>query len=216
VAPEGFESRIRRIFFDLQREWNGVPFEVANDGEVTALAGSMSLGQNAVLGLAMGTSEAGGYVTRDGRITSWLNELAFVPVDYAPEAPVDEWSGDRGCGALYFSQQAVGRWMRPAGIESDPATPLPEKLKKVQALMDRGFGAWLTASQAIGYAELAEYLDGRLSLDEAVERTVKRTRELARRQMAWFRRDPRIRWFDAGAGGAPEVADDIRTYLGSA
>jgi tRNA dimethylallyltransferase len=89
-------------------------------------------------------------------------------------------------------------------------------LVEVQVLMDRGFGAWLTASQAIGYAELAEHLDGRLSLDEAAERTVKRTRELARRQMAWFRRDPRIRWFDAGAGGAPEVADDIRTYLGSA
>ena len=89
-------------------------------------------------------------------------------------------------------------------------------LDEVQALMDRGFGAWLTASQAIGYAELAEHLDGRLSLDEAAERTVKRTRELARRQMAWFRRDPRIRWFDAGAGGAFEVADDIRAYLGSA
>ena len=89
-------------------------------------------------------------------------------------------------------------------------------LDEVRVLMDRGFGAWLTASQAIGYAELAEHLDGRLSLDEAAERTVKRTKELARRQMAWFRRDPRIRWFDAGAGGASEVTEDIRAYLGSA
>ena len=89
-------------------------------------------------------------------------------------------------------------------------------LEEVQGLLDRGFGGWLTASQAIGYAELAEHLDGRLSLDEAAERTVKRTRELARRQMAWFRRDPRIRWFDAGPGGAAEVADDVRAYLGSA
>jgi tRNA dimethylallyltransferase len=88
-------------------------------------------------------------------------------------------------------------------------------LDEVRLLMDRGFGAWLTASQAIGYAELAEHLDGRLSLDEAAERTVRRTNELARRQRAWFRRDPRIRWFDTGAGGAPEVADDIRAYLGS-
>ena len=88
-------------------------------------------------------------------------------------------------------------------------------LEEVRGLMDRGFGAWLTASQAIGYAELAEHLEGRLSLDEAAERTVKRTRELARRQMAWFLRDPRIRWFDAGAGGASEVADEIRAYLGS-
>ena len=89
-------------------------------------------------------------------------------------------------------------------------------LEEVQGSLDRGFGGWLTASQAIGYAELAEHLDGRLSLDEAAERTVKRTRELARRQMAWFRRYPRIHWFDAGAGGASEVADPIRAYLGSA
>jgi tRNA dimethylallyltransferase len=89
-------------------------------------------------------------------------------------------------------------------------------LDEVQGLLDRGLGGWLTASQAIGYAELAEHLDGRLSLDEAAERTVKRTRELARRQMAWFRRDPRIRWFDAGAGGASEVEDDVRAYLGPA
>jgi len=89
-------------------------------------------------------------------------------------------------------------------------------LEEVQGLLDRGFGGWLTASRAIGYAELAEYLDGRLSLDEAAERTVKRTRELARRQMAWFRRDPRIRWFDVGPGGAAEVADDVRAYMGSA
>jgi tRNA dimethylallyltransferase len=86
-------------------------------------------------------------------------------------------------------------------------------LEEVRALVDRGFGAWLTATQAIGYAELAEHLDGRLSLDEAAERTVKRTKGLARRQMAWFRRDPRIRWFDAGAGGALEVVDPVRAYL---
>ena len=118
--------------------------------------------------------------------------------------------------------------VRPAGIRLDREAQrerIAERvlamlengwLDEVQVLVDRGFGAWFTASQAIGYAELAEHLDGRLSLDEAAERTVKRTKELARRQMAWFRRDPRIRWFDAGAAGAPEVADDIRAYLGSA
>jgi tRNA dimethylallyltransferase len=86
-------------------------------------------------------------------------------------------------------------------------------LSEVRGLMERGFGASLTATQAIGYAELAQHLDGQLSLDEAAERTVRRTKELARRQMAWFRRDPRIRWFDAGPEGAGEVADDIRAYL---
>ncbi len=72
---------------------------------------------NAVLGIAMGSSLAAGYVTPQGTITSWLNELAFVPVDYREGAPVDEWSGDGGVGAQYFSQQAVGRLLAPAGIE---------------------------------------------------------------------------------------------------
>jgi tRNA dimethylallyltransferase len=84
---------------------------------------------------------------------------------------------------------------------------------EVAGLVVRGFGGWLTSTQAIGYAELAAHLDGRLSLDEAVARTVKRTKELARRQEAWFRRDPRIRWFDAGAGGASEALDAIRAWL---
>jgi len=86
-------------------------------------------------------------------------------------------------------------------------------LGEVRSLVDHGFGAWLTASQAIGYAELAAHLDGRLALDEAMTQTVKRTKELARRQSAWFRRDPRIRWFDAGAGGAIEVVRDVRDFL---
>jgi tRNA dimethylallyltransferase len=86
-------------------------------------------------------------------------------------------------------------------------------IDEVRDLVDRGFGAWLTSSQAIGYAELAAHLDGRLALDEAMERTVKRTKELARRQMAWFRRDPRVRWFDAGDNGAVGVVDDVAAFL---
>jgi tRNA dimethylallyltransferase len=86
-------------------------------------------------------------------------------------------------------------------------------LDEVRGLLSRGFGGWLTATQAIGYAEFAAHLEGRLSLDEAVERTVTRTRELARRQTAWFRRDPRVRWFDAGFGGAIDAVEDVRAYL---
>jgi tRNA dimethylallyltransferase len=86
-------------------------------------------------------------------------------------------------------------------------------LDEVRGLMERGFGAWLTATQAIGYAEIADHLDGGMSLDEAAERTVRRTKELARRQEAWFRRDPRIRWFDAGSEGAAAVVDELRGYL---
>ena len=86
-------------------------------------------------------------------------------------------------------------------------------LEEVRGLVDRGFGDWLTSTQAIGYAELARHLDGRLSLEEAWTLTDRRTRNLARRQMAWFRRDPRIRWFEAGSGGATDVVDEVRTYL---
>ena len=79
--------------------------------------------------------------------------------------------------------------------------------------MERGFGAWLTAIQAIGYAELAQHLDGELTLEDAVDRTVRRTKNLARRQMAWFRRDPRVRWFHVGPRGAMEAFDAIAAYL---
>jgi tRNA dimethylallyltransferase len=86
-------------------------------------------------------------------------------------------------------------------------------IQEVQVLLDRGFGSWLTSTQAIGYSELARHLDGRLSLEEAREATVRRTKNLARRQMAWFRRDPRVRWFDAGEGGATEVVDGVLSFL---
>jgi predicted NBD/HSP70 family sugar kinase len=138
VPRELFDSRVRRLFFELQAKWGGVPFEVVNDGEVTALAGSMALSDNAVLGIAMGSSLAAGYVTPQGKITPWLNELAFVPVDYRPDAPADEWSGDRGVGVQYFSQQAVGRLLAPAGIGLPADMPLPVKLEQVQALMTAG------------------------------------------------------------------------------
>jgi predicted NBD/HSP70 family sugar kinase len=138
VPKDVFQSRVKELFVELKKAWGGIPFDVVNDGEVTALAGSMALGANSVLGLSMGTSTAGGYVTPEGNITSWLNELAFTPIDYNPQAPCDEWSGDFGCGVQYFSQQAVGRLLQPAGIEVDAKLPLPEKLKHVQALMAQG------------------------------------------------------------------------------
>jgi predicted NBD/HSP70 family sugar kinase len=138
VPQDLFDRRIRRLFFDLQAAWGGIPFDVVNDGEVTALAGSMALNDNAVLGIAMGSSLAAGFVTPQGTITSWLNELAFVPVDYRENAPVDEWSGDAGVGAQYFSQQAVGRLLAPAGIELPREMPLPVKLEHIQKLVTAG------------------------------------------------------------------------------
>ena len=144
------------MFRDLQRAWNGVPFDVVNDGDVTALMGSMSLHDGGVLGIALGTSTAGGYVTADGRVTPWLNEIAFVPIDYRPDAPRDEWSGDQGCCVQYLSQQAVGRLLPAAHIDVSPKLPLPAQLKVLQSLMavgdPRAADVYQTMGVYLGYA----------------------------------------------------------------
>lgn len=165
VPEEAFRTRIRPMFRDLQRRWGGVPFEVCNDGEVTALAGSLALGENRVLGVSLGTSMAGGFVQADGTLTPWLNELAFVPVDYRDAAPVDEWSGDAGCGVQYFSQQAVNRLALAAGFVFPEGMPLPERLAEVQRANEQGDPRAEAVFHSIGVylghavAQLAEYYD---------------------------------------------------------
>jgi len=162
VSDDDFEKRVRRIFFDLQKEWGGIPFEVVNDGEVTALAGSMSMNDNAVLGISLGTSLAAGYVDPEGHIRPWLNELAFAPVDYRENAPADEWSGDAGCGVQYFSQQGVVRLAPLAGIALPAEMPFAEQLVEVQRLMaagdPRARAIYETIGACFGYA-VAHYAD---------------------------------------------------------
>ena len=162
VPPDAFREHVPGLFGAMKRAWGDIPFVVVNDGEVTALAGAMAGGIGGLLGLAMGSSLAAGYVTRAGCLTSWLNELAFAPIDYAPAAPVDEWSGDRGCAAQYMSQQAVGRLLAPAGIEADPASSLPERLVRLQELMaagdERAARVYETIGTYLGYA-LLDYRD---------------------------------------------------------
>ncbi|WP_295740917.1 ROK family protein [uncultured Oscillibacter sp.] len=136
VPREIYDEKVKDIYIRAIRDTFGdVPYCVINDGDVSALAGAMSLNDNGVLGIAMGTSEAVGYVDEEGRITGWLNELAFVPVDAQPGAMRDEWSGDIGCGVKYFSQDGVIKLAPRAGIELDGNASPAEKLKAVQALM---------------------------------------------------------------------------------
>jgi predicted NBD/HSP70 family sugar kinase len=135
--PTTYDNKVRPIFHQLREEWDGIPFEVINDGEVTALAGSMSMNANAVLGISMGTSQATGYCDRHGHITPWLNELAFAPIDYREDAPIDEWSRDIGCGVQYFSQQGVARLAKPAGFDFGDL-PFAEQLVEVQKAMKEG------------------------------------------------------------------------------
>ena len=139
VSDEDFDKKVKNMYIDVAKEiGENIPIEVANDGDVTALAGAMDLDDNSVLGVAMGTSEAGGYVDPNGNITGWLNELAFVPCDFNADAMVDEWSGDYGCGVKYFSQDGVIKLAPFAGIELDESLSPAEKLKVVQKHMEEG------------------------------------------------------------------------------
>jgi len=162
ISQEDFPV-IRDMFIEFGKEMD-VPIAVVNDGEVTALAGAMSLEENGILGIALGSSEAGGYVTPEGNITEWLNELAFAPVDYNPDAARDEWSEDYGVGALYFSQQCVFRLAPAAGIELPEGEGVTdaERLKHVQGFLEDGHeGAldiWRSMGIYLGYT-LAHYAD---------------------------------------------------------
>ena len=149
IPADVFSKEVTPLFLNLQREFN-VPFTLANDGDVTALAGAMSLGKSAILGIAMGSSEAAGYLDPEGHLTGYLNELAFAPVDFSPQAAIDEWSGDRGVGASYFSQQAVNRLAPAAGFTFPADTPVPERLKALQRKADGGDTSALEIFETLG------------------------------------------------------------------
>ncbi len=163
VPKELYDTKVKDIYIRaITDTFGNVPFSVINDGDVSALAGMMSLEATNVIGIAMGTSEAVGFVDKDGCITGWLNELAFVPVDAQPDAMIDEWSHDIGCGVKYFSQDSVIKLAPRAGIKLDEALSPAEKLKIVQGLMESGDKAasdiYLSIGTYLGHT-LAYYYD---------------------------------------------------------
>ena len=154
VGKDEFDKKVKNIYTRAAEQLSSqlgyhIPVVVANDGDVSALAGAMGLGENGIMGIAMGTSEAVGYVDTEGNICGWLNELAFAPVDGQPDAMEDEWSGDIGCGVKYFSQDGVIKLAPRAGIELKGASPA-EKLKEVQALMAQGDERAVKVYESIG------------------------------------------------------------------
>ncbi len=193
AIPRKDFPRAAGIFKRIQREWN-VPVTVMNDGDVTALAGALSLGSNGMLGIAMGSSEAAGFMDRQGHILGWLNELAFSPVDYQPRAAMDEWSGDKGTGVMYFSQQAANKLLPAAGIKLPPKMGLPERLKEVQSLVAKGDGRAMKIYETIGVYlgfGLAHYTDfydfrqalilGRVTTGRGGDIVIGRAREILRK-----------------------------------
>ena len=134
MGKDEFDKKVKNIYTRAAEQLSSqlgyhIPVVVANDGDVSALAGAMGLGENGIMGIAMGTSEAVGYVDTEGNICGWLNELAFAPVDGQPDAMEDEWSGDIGCGVKYFSQDGVIKLAPRAGIELTGASPAESSRK---------------------------------------------------------------------------------------
>ncbi len=194
AIPKKDFPKAAKVFKRIQKEWN-VPIVVMNDGDVTALAGALSLRKKGMLGIAMGSSEAGGFMDKQGRILGWLNELAFAPVDYNPAAAADEWSGDRGVGALYFSQQAVNKLLPTAKIKLPKKMGLPERLKEVQALMAKGDARAAKIYETIGvylgytiplYAEFYDYqhmlILGRVTTGKGGDIVIAKAREVLKKE----------------------------------
>jgi predicted NBD/HSP70 family sugar kinase len=191
VPEAAFDARIKGIYPEIAKKWGDVPLQVANDGDVTALAGALSLGAHSVLGLALGTSLAAGYVNAQGQVTGWLNELAFAPVDYGAHAVVDqEWSGDCGTGVNYLSQDAVVRLAVRGGLELPAGSP-GSKLTFVQERLARddvrAQQIFDTLGVYLGYA-LLHFLDfyrvehllllGRVTSGEGGNRLLRKAREV--------------------------------------
>jgi predicted NBD/HSP70 family sugar kinase len=190
AIPASKLDQAKNMFLRIRDEWK-TPLEIANDGDVTALAGAMSLKENGILGIAMGSSEAAGYINPQGCMTGWLSELAFAPVDCNPNAAADEWSGDYGVGCLYFSQQAVNKLLPVSGIKLPENLDLPGRLKEVQRLMEkddsRAAKIYKTIGVYLGYAipQYADFYDfghililGRVATGEGGELVVEKAREV--------------------------------------
>ena len=135
VNEDDFNKTIKTIYKDIASIYGDIPLVVANDGDVASLAGALELNDTKVLGIAMGTSEAAGYINSNGGINGWLNELAFVPIDFSTDAIIDEWSLDYGCGVKYFSQDGVIKLANNAGLSLNgkPA----EQLLQVQEMLSK-------------------------------------------------------------------------------
>lgn len=135
-VPRSQWDQVKSIYDRAAAEIGNVPIVVANDGDVSALAGAMGMDKGNLMGIAMGTSEAAGYVDKDRNVLGWINELAFAPVDLFEGAMADEWSTDIGVGCKYFSQDAVIKLAPAAGIQLEESLSPAQKLTVVQELME--------------------------------------------------------------------------------
>ncbi len=160
IPPERY-GEIRDLFLRIRREL-GVPLVVINDGDVAALAGSMSLEEGSVLGIALGSSQAAGYIDPSGQILGWLSELAFAPVDYNSAGAGRRVVGRYWLRVAVFLPAGVFRLAPQAGIAIPAGLTDADKLAFVQERLEAGHpGAaqiWESMGIYLGYA-LAHYAD---------------------------------------------------------
>ena len=154
-------GEIRNLFLRIRDEF-GVPLEVVNDGDVTALAGAMSLDDNGVLGIALGSSEAAGYVDPRGHHHRLAERAGLRAGGLQPGRRRRRVVGRPGVGAQYFSQQCVFRLAPQVGIALPAGATKAEKLKHVQDKLEAGHAGaeqiWQSIGVYLGYG-LAHYAD---------------------------------------------------------
>lgn len=160
TVREEFQDQIKNIFIDIAHEYN-VPIVVKNDGDIAALAAARILNKNNVLAIALGSSEAAGYINSNLRFNkNWLNELAFAPIDYSANAVLEEWSLDKGCGASYLSQQCIFRLAKKYNFMAPDNLMDAQKLEFYQNELERGdqltLDLWQSMGCYLGYA-IAHY-----------------------------------------------------------
>ena len=133
---------------------------------------------------------AGGGASTPPANHPWSGRLTLVGVS-RPRAVLDARIGERSAGMF--------------------ANAL---LDEARALAARGYGPELPALSGHGYREALAVLAGELNIEDAVAITARHTRQYAKRQMTWFRRDRRIIWLDAGDGPASDLADRAADLIG--
>lgn len=180
VPPDVYQEKVVPIFKNIaQNEFAGVPVKVINDGEVTAVAGGQMIGEGNLFGISLGSSEGSGYVDENGALTGWINENAYNPFDFNPDAPGNPWSPHRGDASMYLGQRAATRLAKLGGIDlpeemmpSHPNmnvtnhAPHAQCLKKIQAAMKdpskepQAQKIYQTIGVYLGYAiaQYSEYL----------------------------------------------------------
>ena len=201
VGGTGLYHRVVIDDFDLPGQWPEIRLELEADADTHALFERLRTLDPAATIKVEPTNRRRVIRALEVTLGSGRAFSSFGPgVDDYPTSPVTQ------IGVRWPREVIAERIVRR--VEQMLADGLVEE---VRALADVGFSR--TAAQALGYKELLETIEGRMSEEEAVALIVTRTRQFAVRQERWFRRDPRVRWIDVEhdvvAEAAPIVIDAL-------